>query len=133
MALLPALDLFRRAASVLSIVCAISLPRQFSHGRLGRQPQYRWRQGNDTVRTEHWRYIRYAGGSEELYDHRNDPNEWTNLVAQAQLAAVKQDLARWVPKSPAPSAAASAPRVLVKDNGIWLREGKPIKAEDKED
>jgi choline-sulfatase len=90
-------------------------------------------QGNDTVRTEHWRYIRYADGSEELYDHRNDPNEWTNLVAQAQFAAVKQDLARWVPKSPAPFAAASAPRVLVKDKGIWLWEGKPIKAEDKED
>jgi choline-sulfatase len=41
-----------------------------------------WRKGNDTVRTEHWRNIRYADGSEELYDYRNDPNEWTNLVAQ---------------------------------------------------
>ena len=90
-------------------------------------------QGNDTVRTEHWRYIRYADGSNELYDHRTDPNEWTNLVADAQFAAVKQDLARWVPKSPAPPAAASAPRVLVKDNGVWLWEGTPIKAEDTED
>ena len=57
-------------------------------------------QGNDTVRTEHWRYIRYADGSEELYDHRTDPNEWTNLVADAKYAATKQDLARWLPKSP---------------------------------
>lgn len=90
-------------------------------------------QGNDTVRTEHWRYIRYADGSDELYDHRTDPNEWTNLVADAQFAAVKQELARWLPKSPAPPAPGSAHRVLVKDNGVWLWEGKPIKAEDKED
>jgi arylsulfatase A-like enzyme len=90
-------------------------------------------QGNDTVRTEHWRYIRYADGSEELYDHRNDPNEWTNLAPQAIFSATKQDLARWLPKSPAPPAPGSAHRVLVKENGVWLWEGKPIKAVDKED
>jgi len=27
-----------------------------------------------------WRYIRYEDGSEELYDHRVDPDEWTNLA-----------------------------------------------------
>lgn len=32
------------------------------------------------LRTKHFRYIRYEDGSEELYDHRNDPNEWTNLA-----------------------------------------------------
>src|SRR5262245_40755211 len=36
--------------------------------------------GNHAVRTEKWRYIRYADGSEELYDRSKDPNEWTNLV-----------------------------------------------------
>ena len=35
---------------------------------------------NHTVRTERWRYIRYADGSEELYDHEIDPHEWTNLA-----------------------------------------------------
>lgn len=34
---------------------------------------------NHTLRTEHWRYIRYSDGTEELYDHRNDPHEWHNL------------------------------------------------------
>lgn len=29
---------------------------------------------------ERWRYFRYADGSEELYDHINDPNEWDNLA-----------------------------------------------------
>jgi choline-sulfatase len=90
-------------------------------------------QGNDTVRTEQWRYIHYADGSDELYDHRTDPNEWTNLVADAQFAATKADLARWLPKSPAVPAPGSTHRVLVKDNGVWLWEGRPIKAEDKED
>ncbi len=30
-------------------------------------------QGNHGVRSEDWRYIRYADGSEELYDMRKDP------------------------------------------------------------
>jgi arylsulfatase A-like enzyme len=36
--------------------------------------------GNVTVRSERWRYIRYADGSEELYDMAGDPNEWTNVA-----------------------------------------------------
>lgn len=32
------------------------------------------------IRTERFRYIRYVDGSEELYDHENDPNEWDNLA-----------------------------------------------------
>jgi arylsulfatase A-like enzyme len=40
-----------------------------------------WWVGNHSVRSERYRYIRYADGSEELYDHQNDPNEWHNLIA----------------------------------------------------
>ena len=32
-------------------------------------------QGNHAVRSERWRYIRYADGSEELYDRRADPDD----------------------------------------------------------
>ena len=39
-------------------------------------------QGNLTVRDARYRYIRYADGNEELYDHRDDPHEWHNLVEQ---------------------------------------------------
>ncbi|MCY4058351.1 MAG: iduronate-2-sulfatase, partial [Gammaproteobacteria bacterium] len=35
---------------------------------------------NHSIRTERWRYIRYHDGTEELYDHDADPNEWTNLA-----------------------------------------------------
>ena len=45
--------------------------------------------GNYAVRSEHFRYIRYLDGSEEFYDHREDPNEWTNL-AQTEDAALQK-------------------------------------------
>jgi hypothetical protein len=40
-------------------------------------------QNNHSVRNERWRYIRYADGSEELYDRSADPMEWTNLAAKS--------------------------------------------------
>jgi arylsulfatase A-like enzyme len=53
---------------------------------------------NHAVRSERYRYIRYSDGTEELYDHENDPMEWTNLAADPQHAEVKKELARWLPK-----------------------------------
>ena len=53
--------------------------------------------GNHAVRTERWRYIRYVGGGEELYDHDNDPHEWTNLADKPEHAALKSELAKWLP------------------------------------
>jgi arylsulfatase A-like enzyme len=38
-------------------------------------------QNNHAVRDKRWRYIQYADGSAELYDHQTDPNEWNNLAA----------------------------------------------------
>ena len=58
---------------------------------------------NHALRSERWRYIRYADGSEELYDHAADPNEWKNLAADPRHAAVKAELARWLPAEDAPS------------------------------
>ncbi len=53
---------------------------------------------NHSVRSERWRYIRYSDGTEELYDHENDPMEWTNLAGDPQYAEVKRRLAKWLPK-----------------------------------
>ena len=50
-----------------------------------------------------WRYIRYADGGEELYDHRSDPHEWTNLADAPEFAAVKAELANYLPQTDAPS------------------------------
>lgn len=60
--------------------------------------------GNHGVRTEKFRYIRYANGSEELYDHESDPNEWKNLAGHTDFEAAKKDLAKWLPKKEAAEA-----------------------------
>ena len=44
---------------------------------------------------ERYRYIRYGDGSEELYDHDADPNEWLNVAADPGYAEAKVVLARW--------------------------------------
>jgi arylsulfatase A-like enzyme len=59
--------------------------------------------GNHSLRTERWRYIRYADGGEEFYDHSTDPNEWHNLADNPELAAVKAELARSLPRTDAPT------------------------------
>lgn len=63
---------------------------------------------NHAVRSAHFRYIRYADGGEELYDHRSDPMEWKNLAREPGYAGVRQDLARWLPENIVPE----APRAL---------------------
>ena len=61
-----------------------------------------WGRGNYSVRDDHWRYTRYFDGSEELYDHRVDPNEWNNLADVAAHANAKERLARHLPQNEAP-------------------------------
>lgn len=45
-----------------------------------------------SARSRDWRYIRYSDGSEELYDHRADPHEWTNLAMDPAHADMKRRL-----------------------------------------
>ncbi len=52
---------------------------------------------NHAVRTETHRYIQYADGSEELYDHRNDPYEWTNIASETASAPVIKELRNHLP------------------------------------
>lgn len=54
---------------------------------------------NHAVRSDRWRYIRYADGSEELYDHAADPYEWTNLAGQAEHQGVKIELQKKLPET----------------------------------
>lgn len=69
-------------------------PALTSHGR-----------NNHALRSERWRYIRYADGSEELYDHENDPMEWKNLASHAEYDGVKKSLTKWFPTVNAKDAA----------------------------
>jgi arylsulfatase A-like enzyme len=56
---------------------------------------YRYR--NHAVRTEGWRYIRYANGDEELYDEQADPYEWTNLANDPTQKERKAELVKYLP------------------------------------
>ena len=57
---------------------------------------------NHAVRTDSWRYIRYADGGEELYDHDADPYEWTNLATRPEHTDLKRELARFFPEENVP-------------------------------
>lgn len=57
---------------------------------------------NHAVRDEHFRYIRYENGAEELYDHRQDENEWHNLAGQPEYAAEMERLRQYLPKTNEP-------------------------------
>ncbi|MBI9018293.1 MAG: sulfatase [Phycisphaerae bacterium] len=57
---------------------------------------------NHAIRSEHYRYIRYEDGSEELYDHRNDANEWHNLASNQKYLQIKEKLKAQLPKDNQP-------------------------------
>lgn len=93
----------------LAKLCGIQAPphlQGLSFDRLLTNPKAEWdrpaltstKKGNHTVRSERWRYIRYSDGSEELYDHQNDPNEWKNLAKEPKYKRVKAEHARWIDK-----------------------------------
>jgi arylsulfatase A-like enzyme len=86
---------------------------------------------NTSIRTERFRYIRYFDGSEELYDHENDPNEWTNLALDPKHANTKAELAKWLPKVNTPAVPRSRTRLSeIKPDGTRYWEGNPVAADD---
>lgn len=58
--------------------------------------------GNHSVRTRHWRLISYEDGAKELYDHRNDPDEFKNLANDPAHKETLARLSQWLPKKAAP-------------------------------
>lgn len=96
---------------------------------------YKWRTRYEpaaesySLRSTHWRYIRYENGKEELYQTGQDPYEWTNLAPEPdqafRLREFRQQLREripkpgvippqpvWKPKQPAPK----------KDAEVWKTE-----------
>lgn len=55
--------------------------------------------GNAAVRSTRYRYIRYADGSEELYDLAKDPLEWHNLAGKPGSQSIQEELAPWIPQN----------------------------------
>ncbi|MBN2355195.1 sulfatase [candidate division KSB1 bacterium] len=65
--------------------------------------------GNHAVKSRRWRYIRYSDGSEELYDHDADANEWHNLANKPELQNTIDELKKWLPEKNAIPAADMEP------------------------
>lgn len=67
-----------------------------------------WGRGNHGVRLSNYHYIRYVDGSEEFYDLKSDPNEFTNLANHENYAKLKNKLKSFVPER----------------NAVWVAESK---------
>ncbi|MDO6821373.1 sulfatase-like hydrolase/transferase [Zobellia sp. 1_MG-2023] len=52
---------------------------------------------NHAVKSKQFRYIRYEDGTEELYDHKNDPNEFTNLANHPDYLNITRRLKQHLP------------------------------------
>ena len=50
------------------------------------------------VRLRNWRYIQYDDGSEELYNLKEDPEEWTNLAADPEYESIISELKTHLPE-----------------------------------
>ncbi|MEM9942450.1 MAG: sulfatase [Planctomycetota bacterium] len=95
-----------------------------------------WGRGNYTIRDDDWRYTRYFDGSEELYKHSSDPQEWNNLSDQSEFVEQKARLAQFLPKSEAPQIKqgralwnvidADQPGKLQKFKKDWAKKAKKV-------
>ena len=91
-------------ARIRNTTVRIDVPEQMTHG----------------IRSERWRYIHYADGSEELYDMHADPHEWTNLAHLLKHAAVIEQHRRWLPTIDRELVPDSAARVLTYDKATEM-------------
>ena len=71
--------------------------------------------GNHSIRSRDWRLIVYQDGAKELYDHRNDPDEFRNLAHDPAHQATLKELAQWLPKNAAPEFKAKSERSRVRN------------------
>lgn len=80
---------------------------------------------NHAVRSEGWRYIRYANGDEELYDETADPYEWKNLADEAAQASHKSELGAFLPTRNQPEAG-RRPAAAAKKKAARKKAAQPV-------
>ncbi len=81
---------------------------------------------NHSVRSERYRYIRYADGSEEFYDCETDPNEWHNRIDDVTLTDEIEEHRLWLPEVNLPPAPGSRHRILIWKDGVANWQGQDI-------
>lgn len=88
-----------------------------------KDPQARWEEvaitthgrGNHAVRDSKWRYIRYSDGSEELYDHGDDPYEWNNMASDPKNREIIRKLATFIPENQTEVTPTSRPNMQARE------------------
>ena len=78
--------------------------------------------GNHSLRDDRFRYTRYRDGNEELYDHRYDPHEWTNLADDARFDEVKARLTAHLPTVNAAEVEYASEQDRDRDGNRWQGE-----------
>lgn len=76
---------------------------------------------NHSIRSDQYRYNIYQDGTEELYDHFNDPMEWNNLIKDPKYNKVIQKLRAYLPVSdekPSPGSDDNLVQKSTKGSGI---------------
>ena len=89
---------------------------------------------NHSVRSLDWRYIRYADGSEELYNLHEDPHEWKNLAQDGEFVSITESHRRFLPTTNLKPVPGSKDRILLYDaatgrvnwEGEDIHTGSPI-------
>jgi arylsulfatase A-like enzyme len=68
-------------------VMAVAGDDPLGRNKPGLQSRQHW-----SLRTCTYRYVRTYTGEEELYDHRDDPHEWTNLAQDESTRELRREL-----------------------------------------
>ena len=78
--------------------------------------------GHISVRTLHHRAIHYTTGEWELYDHRSDPNERTNIAKDPKYEELIKAARSWLPKNPSHPVATKKDFIFDHRNFTWTRK-----------
>ncbi|MEM7785590.1 MAG: sulfatase-like hydrolase/transferase, partial [Planctomycetota bacterium] len=81
---------------------------------------------NHSIRSQRYRLIRYADGSEEFYDLKTDPNEWSNLASSSEFAKLMDQHRKFIPDNNRMPAPGSRSRILTYQEGVLTWEGNTI-------
>jgi len=89
--------------------------------------------GEFSVKTEKWRYSVYIDGSQELYNHENDNEEWYNLAGKEEYSDIIKMMRGYLPSNPAPLTKTTRqklephhtpPFATKEEYDFWLNNGK---------
>ncbi len=83
--------------------------------------------GSYAVINTNWRYISYFDGGEELYNVKEDPNEWYNLATDEKYRTVMEEMKKSAPKVFAPEVTSKNELKLVVEGDSFHWEKKTKK------